>query len=176
MKRSRILRSARRRSMKEEALLELSGVSESVSSSVQDMFQVEETSTTSKQFRRKSLEKVSRIDLSPIRSQGSENEATDIYSAPPKRLPRERQRAAPAPMQGHRGPMRHVANLQEEQGELTAASLSFLNAKTTNHCFVSRSSMAAPKGIGTVISLPQMQAELAKSKQLGKIFHLPSSS
>ena len=142
--------------MKGEALLEISGVVNSVSSSGKDLIQVggEFDGVPRKQFRRKSLELVSKADLSPMR--GSSNGKAD-NSKTEKRQPRDRpprERGAPQRSRSSAGPSR-------TDGRRAGPGGGRAPPRRT------KSSMAAPSGMPAAVSLKDMQAQLAAMSSTG---------
>lgn len=143
--------------MKEEALMEMAGVAYSVSAEGKDLFQVEGNfdRDVGRQFRRKSLEKVSKSDLSPIRPARGKTETgtSKQRETPTAREPRERpqrERAAPQRSRSSAGPSRTDGRPAGPGGGRGPPRRA-------------KSSLAAQPGQGEAVSLQQMQARLIVS-------------
>jgi hypothetical protein len=141
--------------MKDEVLMEMAGVSESVLAQGQNLFEVEGqgSGNTRRQFRRQSLEKViSKSDLSPIRPvRGKSESEPKEDAAPTGREPRERptrERGAPQRSRSSAGPSRTDGRRAGPGGGRGPPRRA-------------KSSLAATSRAGEAVSLQQMQAHLA---------------
>jgi hypothetical protein len=141
--------------MKEAALMEMYGVADSVSAEGKNLFEVEggisDSTSTTGQFRRHSLQKVSKSDLSPIRTARGKSESKPQETAVPAgREPRERpkrERGAPQRSRSSAGPSRTDGRRAVPgggRGPPRRAKSSFGTSKP-----------------GEAVSLQQMQAQLA---------------